>query len=286
MDFGAINTLEQKVPSGGVAGQVWTSDGTGAGKWADAPSGGNPKPIEITETQYTINKSGKYTILAIGGKGGDGGNGSDYLYRDSENSSIYVSNYGGKGGKGGYGRISSVDVDLNEGDVLTISFGTVGSNGSSGPTVRDMTEWAKLAKDGLNGLAGGSTTVRLNGSTILTASGGSSGNGGTKGTDSSKRLGGNGGSGGWGGLYGAGGKGGPSYGHNGNNQDWTGTTGTNGSDGQTYTPNSNTSVSGNNWSTAFAVFGESFITISELFDVSIQKGRVFICEMAESTFPL
>ena len=34
--FSAINTLEQMVPSGGEAGQVWTSDGEGQGKWGNA----------------------------------------------------------------------------------------------------------------------------------------------------------------------------------------------------------------------------------------------------------
>lgn len=34
----AINSLESQIPSGGEAGQIWMSDGSGAGKWADGSS--------------------------------------------------------------------------------------------------------------------------------------------------------------------------------------------------------------------------------------------------------
>ena len=37
--YDAINTLSEGIPSGGEAGQVWTSDGSGAGSW-QTPSGG------------------------------------------------------------------------------------------------------------------------------------------------------------------------------------------------------------------------------------------------------
>ena len=48
-----ISTIESQIPSGGEAGQVWTSDGSGAGKWADASKGLNITSIEIDECSFT-----------------------------------------------------------------------------------------------------------------------------------------------------------------------------------------------------------------------------------------
>ena len=47
--YDAINTLSEGIPSGGEAGQVWTSDGEGAGKWAE-PSGASWEEITPTLT--------------------------------------------------------------------------------------------------------------------------------------------------------------------------------------------------------------------------------------------
>lgn len=115
---------------------------------------------------YTVSKSGTYKLEVWGAQGGS-----------------YYSYY--TGGKGGY--ISGI-ISLNEGDVLTINTG--GQNGYNGG--------ASGCENG-----GGATTIKLNGTTLITGAGG--------GAASDEDSGGSGGSGGgYGASYGTNGGGGSS----------------------------------------------------------------------------
>lgn len=65
MLFTAINTLSEGIPSGGVAGQVWMSDGEGAGHWTDLPAkviddvSFTLTSLSITPSPYTTNFRGE-----------------------------------------------------------------------------------------------------------------------------------------------------------------------------------------------------------------------------------
>lgn len=163
--------------------------------------------VDITELhngKYTIPSAGTYTILAIGGKGGNGGKGGDggmggnvYVADSNGEPTPAVCGYGGKGGeggKGGYGFITVENVTLKTGDILTISKGTAGLDGSDGSNGANAGEEIQLTwgtsgsgpsatdgTDGRMGKNGGDTTVALNDEVIVTGAGGTGGNGGTAG---------------------------------------------------------------------------------------------------------
>lgn len=143
----------------------------------------------------TIDVAGLYDIVAIGGGGGGaGGGGGGGCY------SSYPGGGGGGGGSGARGTVAFKEAySLNVGDVLAVEStgGSAGSPGSGasigsssfkitfdkcnscGTTDKgNLTESGYTAKSGSNGYTGGNggtTTVRSNGTTVISATGGSGG---------------------------------------------------------------------------------------------------------------
>lgn len=163
--------------------------------------------------EIVVTKSGDVTIptgvtsvdiFCVGGGGGAGG----WFYADrydSEWNNNYDMFYGGGGG-GGY--TSTVfDVPVTPGETLTVTIGAGGQCGRSYYYYSDPDGSDSRGSDSAltNGGAGGTTSVKRNGTTLCSASGGS---GGEKANPHSGK-GGNGGDGGSGGC--AGGYDDPSY---------------------------------------------------------------------------
>ena len=204
-DSGESITLSKGVDVGTVVSIIAYKSTEGIAE--DQPQVGTDW-VDITELhngKYEVPSAGSYTILAIGGKGGNGGKGGDggmggnaYVSDPNGEPTPVVGGYGGKGGEGGigaYGFVSVENVTLKTGDILTISKGTAGLDGSDGSNGTDAGDEIQISwgssgtgatatdgTDGRMGKNGGDTTVALNGEVIITGAGGYGGNGGKAGT--------------------------------------------------------------------------------------------------------
>jgi len=124
--------------------------------------------------KLTVNNSAFKHISSYGwGGGGGGGGGGGALKQKSNGNGAHKGGDGGDGGPGAY--VGVVGYPLST-TTTTINF-TVGGGGAKGEGGNDYTK-GNEAEDGKNGSYGGSTTLNIGGSTILTAPGGQGGGAG------------------------------------------------------------------------------------------------------------
>lgn len=284
-----------------IAGKVAIAQGAGnAGKVLTISDDGNVKAMPLPGDEHeliilnngnnVIPKTGKYMILAMGGKGGTGGTGGT----GGNSRSAGQSGKGGKGGKGGtggYGYINTLQVFLNEGKILNISFGTIGGNGSDGADATQHGSSSYKGEDGEDGESGGQTIITYDNLEILRVNGGTGGKGGQGGEGASSSGnenggdGGNGGAGGNGSLRGTGGAGGeggaksPIY-----SGSRDGADGAKGANGQSITPNTNNGNSSDNWGDTFVFKNEEFHKLTDIFGLS-DTGRAIMYYLSND-FPI
>jgi hypothetical protein len=140
----------------------------------------NTKDVANYCTAYTTTLSSSGTInmplnsitykhiSAYGWGGGGGGGGGGGIVKDGN---AYNAGGGAGGGSGNYAGIVQVPI------TGAINY-TVGGGGTGGGGGTSNDTLGKNAGDGTAGKAGGSSTLNVAGTTILTANGGSGGNGG------------------------------------------------------------------------------------------------------------
>src|SRR5574343_40308 len=109
-------------------------------------------------------------VEAVGGGGGGGGGGASDAYNPPDRSSARWA-YSGRGG--GKGQVVNNTLQVTPGQTLTITVGAGGGGGAGGAD-----QWGYEMRPGSPGSGGTATTIKVLGSTILSASAGAGGAGG------------------------------------------------------------------------------------------------------------
>lgn len=137
--YSAISNVEQKVPSGGTAGQVWTSDGDGAGKWANSVGripnetyGTISRPDAMTntitfDTNITINNIPEYNSYKV----------KRMVLKDKNSSNALYYDYGTESIK------KCIVKDVGVTGTLIGDF-MYGADGSDAPIRNNTENWTKL----------------------------------------------------------------------------------------------------------------------------------------------